>query len=84
MNHRFELYRSTDFGIRVCFVFCFSKLIFSFSRYEDFLALVTKAFDPKILFLTVIPLVAGLSTRVYSRLLLSVLLTEYANTLIKW
>lgn len=56
----------------------------NFSRYEDFLALVTKAFDPKILFLTVIPLVAGLSTRVYSRLLLSVLLTEYCNTLLKW
>ncbi|XP_065093159.1 glucose-6-phosphatase 3-like isoform X1 [Ochlerotatus camptorhynchus] len=55
-----------------------------FSRYEDFLALVTKAFDPKILFLTVIPLVAGLSTRIYSRLLLSVLLTEYFNTLLKW
>ncbi|XP_062551367.1 glucose-6-phosphatase 2 isoform X1 [Armigeres subalbatus] len=55
-----------------------------FSRYEDFLALVTKAFDPKILFLTVIPLVAGLSTRLYSRLLLSVLLTEYFNTLLKW
>ncbi|XP_065076241.1 glucose-6-phosphatase 3-like isoform X2 [Ochlerotatus camptorhynchus] len=61
-----------------------SHLLYSFSRYEDFLALVTKAFDPKILFLTVIPLVAGLSTRIYSRLLLSVLLTEYFNTLLKW
>ncbi|XP_058815377.1 glucose-6-phosphatase 3 isoform X1 [Topomyia yanbarensis] len=54
------------------------------SRYEDFLATVTRAFDPKFLFLTVIPLVAGLSTRLYSRLLLSVLLAEYFNTLLKW
>ncbi|XP_058123650.1 glucose-6-phosphatase 2 [Anopheles ziemanni] len=55
-----------------------------FSRYEEFLAGVTRAFDPKILFLTVIPLVAGLSTTLYSKLLLSVLLTEYANTFAKW
>uniref|UniRef100_A0A182QTR7 glucose-6-phosphatase n=1 Tax=Anopheles farauti TaxID=69004 RepID=A0A182QTR7_9DIPT len=44
----------------------------------------SKAFDPKILFLTVIPVVAGLSTTLYSKLLLSVLLTEYANTIVKW
>ncbi|XP_053675825.1 glucose-6-phosphatase catalytic subunit 1 [Anopheles nili] len=55
-----------------------------FSRYEEFLAAVTKVFDPKILFLTVIPLVAGLNTTLYSKLLLSVLLTEYANTIVKW
>ncbi|XP_049538220.1 glucose-6-phosphatase 3 isoform X1 [Anopheles darlingi] len=55
-----------------------------FSRYEDFLAIVTKAFDPKLLFLTVIPIAASLSTTVYSKLLLSVLLTEYANTFVKW
>ncbi|XP_055543847.1 glucose-6-phosphatase 3 isoform X1 [Wyeomyia smithii] len=55
-----------------------------FSRYEEWLAIITRAFDPKVLFLTVIPLVAGLSTRLYSRLLLSVLLTEYFNTLLKW
>ncbi|XP_055637828.1 glucose-6-phosphatase 3 isoform X2 [Toxorhynchites rutilus septentrionalis] len=56
----------------------------NFSRYEEYLATVTRAFDPKILFLTVIPLVAACSTRLYSRLLLSVLLTEYVNTLLKW
>uniref|UniRef100_A0A182TU90 glucose-6-phosphatase n=1 Tax=Anopheles melas TaxID=34690 RepID=A0A182TU90_9DIPT len=55
-----------------------------FSQYEDFLAAVTKAFDPKVLFLSVIPVVAGLSTTLYSKLLLSVLLTEYANTIVKW
>ncbi|XP_058059540.1 glucose-6-phosphatase 3 [Anopheles bellator] len=55
-----------------------------FSRYEDLLAIVSKAFDPKLLFLTVIPVVAGLSTTLYSKLLLSVLLTEYANTFVKW
>ncbi|XP_055596075.1 glucose-6-phosphatase 3 isoform X2 [Uranotaenia lowii] len=56
----------------------------NFSRYEDFLTIVTKAFDPKVLSLTVIPLVAAFSTRLYSRLLLSVLLTEYLNTILKW
>uniref|UniRef100_A0A8D8GF36 Glucose-6-phosphatase n=2 Tax=Culex pipiens TaxID=7175 RepID=A0A8D8GF36_CULPI len=55
-----------------------------FSNYEDFLALVTRAFDPKVLFLTVIPVVAAFNTRLYSRLLLSVLLTEYFNTILKW
>lgn len=66
-----------------CMIHCF-YFRFSFSRYEEYLATVTKAFDPKILFLTVIPLVAACSTRLYSRLLLSVLLTEYVNTLLKW
>uniref|UniRef100_A0A182RJ95 glucose-6-phosphatase n=1 Tax=Anopheles funestus TaxID=62324 RepID=A0A182RJ95_ANOFN len=55
-----------------------------FSQHEEFLAAVTKVFDPKVLFLTVIPIVAGLSTTLYSKLLLSVLLTEYANTIVKW
>ncbi|XP_053665027.1 glucose-6-phosphatase catalytic subunit 1 [Anopheles marshallii] len=55
-----------------------------FSQYEEFLATVTRVFDPKVLFLTVIPIVAGLSTTLYSKLLLSVLLTEYANTIVKW
>jgi glucose-6-phosphatase len=59
-------------------------LCFSFARRENFLAHVTRWFDPKILFLSVIPATAAFNTKIYARLLLTILLTEYLNTILKW